>query len=101
MTAGFPKLFARVEPDRVYGYYGYTQIAIYSPGKILPVAVYPFASVTRPRRGDKRVMHNCCRYELEWLPDLIGPPVHVGELRARAMGWGPGRILNRAALGLT
>jgi hypothetical protein len=25
---------------------------------------------SRPTRANKRVMHNCTRYNLEWLPDL-------------------------------
>ncbi len=79
------KLFARREPDRDYARYGYSQVALYAPGKILPVAVYPFHFESRPTRKQTRVMHNCFRYDLEWLPDLIGPPVHVGELRMRAM----------------
>ena len=91
------KLFARREPDRDYARYGYSQVALYAPGKILPVAVYHFNFDSKPRYGQARVTHNCCRYDLEWLPDLIGPPVHVGELRMRAMGYGPGRARAVAA----
>lgn len=79
------KLLARIEPDRHYGCYGYSQVALYRNLSDLPVAVYPFHFDSKPRRGQKRVTHNCSLYDLEWLPDLIGPPVPVGALRLRAL----------------
>lgn len=79
------KLLARIEPDRDYARYGYTQVAIYRSLSELPVAVFPFHFESKPRRGQPRVTYNCFLYDLEWLPDLIGPPVHVGALRLRAL----------------
>lgn len=93
------KLYARREPDRDYARYGYCQVALYgAPGDPLPVAVYPFHFEGKPRHGAPHAMHNCARWPLEWLPDLIGPPVHVGELRWRVEGYGPGRAGRRASL---
>ncbi|TJW14406.1 MAG: hypothetical protein E5W82_10545 [Mesorhizobium sp.] len=79
------KLLARIEPDREYARHGYSQVALYRDLAALPVAVYPFHFESKPRRNQRRVTHNCFLYDLEWLPDLIGPPVHVGALRLRAL----------------
>ena len=79
------KLYARREPDRRYAMHGYSQIALYRPGEAWPVAVYPFHFENRPTKRQSRISHNCARYDLEWLPDLIGPPVDVGALRLRAI----------------
>ncbi|WP_192242774.1 hypothetical protein [Mesorhizobium silamurunense] len=79
------KLLARIEPDRDYARHGYSQVALYRSLSELPVAVYPFHFESKPRRGQKRVTHNCFLYDLEWLPDLIGPPVPVGALRLRTL----------------
>lgn len=78
-------LLARAEPDRAYGMYGYAQVALYMRLCDLPKAVFPFNAETKPRRGTERVTLNGFRYKLEWLPDLIGPPIPVGELRLRAL----------------
>lgn len=80
-----PTLFARREPDRRYALYGYAQVALYRVGSPIPVAVYPFHFESRPKRSQRTVIHNCATYRLEWLSDLIGPPVHVGQMKERQM----------------
>lgn len=95
MTGGLLTLYARREPDREYARHGYSQIALYKPGQSLPCAVYPFHWESRPGRNQRTVQHNSFTYLLEWLPDLIGPPVHLGMLRARAMGY-PAKVLRHA-----
>lgn len=94
------KLYARREPCVRHGVHGYGQVAAYGrPGDVLPVAVWPCMFESCPKRGAKHAMVNCYRYALEWLPDLIGPPVHVGEMKMRAMGYGAGLVEFRRAIG--
>jgi hypothetical protein len=84
-------LKARREPDLRYARHGYSQVALYRPGQALPVAVFPFHYESKPRRWQETAMVNCVRYGLEWIPDLIGPPVDVGLMKWRAMGFGKDR----------
>ncbi|CDX26793.1 hypothetical protein MPL3356_60556 [Mesorhizobium plurifarium] len=79
------KLLARIEPDREYARHGYEQVAVYRSLSELPVAVYPFFFESMPIRGQKLIHRDGFTYELEWLPDLIGPPVPVAALRLRAL----------------
>ncbi|MHC5194839.1 hypothetical protein ACYSUW_13890 [Pseudomonas frederiksbergensis] len=68
-------LYARREPTtdafvQAIGVKGKTDLVLYEDEACtLPASRYMWSN-TRPTRANKRVIHNCCPYNLEWLPDL-------------------------------
>lgn len=96
--SGLPVMYARHEPDLNYGRIGAKRVALYKPGASIPCAHYPAHFESQPTRRQHTVMHNCATHVLEWLPSLYGPPVHQGEMKIRAMGYGPGLAQYRRAV---
>lgn len=68
-------LYARREPTtdsfvNSIGVKGKKDLVLYEDQDCTkPASRYPW-HYSRPTRANKRVMHNCAQYNLEWLPDL-------------------------------
>lgn len=68
-------LYARREPTtdafvKAIGVKGKTDLVLYEDKACTKPASRYMWSNTRPTRANKRVIHNCCPYNLEWLPDV-------------------------------
>ncbi|MDF9778939.1 hypothetical protein [Pseudomonas baetica] len=68
-------LYARREPTtdafvQAIGVKGKKDLVLYEDKACTKPASRYMWTCTRPTRAKKRVIHNCCPYNLEWLPDL-------------------------------
>ncbi|MGE8063862.1 hypothetical protein [Pseudomonas sp. NPDC089569] len=68
-------LYARREPTtdafaQAIGVKGKTDLVLYEDKTCTKPASRYMWCYARPTRANKRVIHNCCPYNLEWLPDL-------------------------------